>query len=80
MTSQLRKGKKLVGIKQSRRAIKNNEAATVYIAEDAEQRIKAPFFELCAEMSVNVIDVPTMRELGEACGIDVGAAVAVLLK
>lgn len=80
MPSRLHTGKKLVGVKQSRRAIKNGEAAVVYIAEDAELRIKAPICDMCSQMQIELVHIDSMTQLGQFCGIDVGAAVAVLLK
>jgi len=35
---------------------------------------------LCAQRGIPVTAVPTMKQLGEACGISVGSAVAALLK
>ena len=71
---------KTVGIKQTRRAIREGKAARVFLASDAEERIRQPLLELCAESGVPVEPVGTMEALGEACGIDIGAAVAALLK
>ena len=80
MLSKLKMGKKLVGLNQCRKAVKDNNAAVVFIAEDTEQRIKLSLLELCSANNVETVSVPTMRELGEACGIAVGAAAAVLIK
>ena len=52
---------------------------SVLIAQDAEERIVAPLVELCERSSVAVTYVDSMKELGSACGIDVGAAVVALL-
>ncbi len=78
--SRLKSGKKLVGINQCLKAVKNGSALTVFLAEDAENRIKLSLSELCRTQNVEVVSVSTMKELGEACGIEVGAAAAVLLK
>lgn len=75
MLSQLKTLNKVVGVKQSKKVIKDGSAKTVFIAADAETRVKKPVAELCREMQVEVIEVPTMEELGKACGIDVGAAI-----
>ena len=50
------------------------------MADDAEQRVIRPIRELCDEMNVPLSEIPTMMELGDAAGIDVGAAVVTLLK
>lgn len=80
MFSQLRTGSKVVGIKQSRRAILEDKAACVFFAQDADPHVTAPLLALCQEKAVVVETVDSMKELGAACGISVGAAVAVLLK
>lgn len=70
---------KVVGTKQTTKAIDKGKALAVFIAEDAENRIKEPLLEKCKEKSIKVINVNTMKKLGEACGISVGAAAAALL-
>ena len=56
-------------------------AASCYcaIADDAEQRVIRPIADLCRQMNVPLTEVPTMAELGDAAGIDVGAAVVTIL-
>lgn len=80
MLSQLAAAAKVVGVKQSRKAIRDGKAQRVYIALDAEQRVLRPICDLCREMSVPVEEVATMDELGKASRIDVGAAVVTVLK
>ena len=80
MLLELQKGKKTVGRKQSQRAILEGKAETVYIAEDAEGRIREETESLCRAHGVPVVSVDTMEHLGHACGIQVGAAVAALIK
>ena len=80
MQASLEPGKRIVGLKQSRKAIADGTAALAYIAEDAEERIIAPLLDICRERGVPVRPVATMAELGRLCGIAVGAAVVVLLK
>lgn len=80
MLSQLSQAAKVVGVKQSKKAIRDGNAQTVFVADDAEQRVIRPIRELCSEMQVELVEVPTMVELGDAAGIDVGAAVVTILK
>ena len=80
MPHKLREGEKLIGVKQSSRAIKEGRAGTCYIAEDASEKVTGPIVALCTETGTTLVRVPTMAELGDACGIKVGSAVAVLLK
>ena len=80
MISKLKTDAKVVGIKQSRRAIQEGKAACVFLADDADPCVTEPLESLSAEHQVPVEHVSAMRTLGSACGISVGAAVAVLLK
>ena len=80
MLLELQNGKKTVGRKQSQRAILDGKAQTVYLAANADERIRQETEQLCLEAGVPVISVETMESLGRACGIQVGAAVAALLK
>lgn len=71
---------KTVGLKQTQRAMEKGLARCVYIAEDAEKHILRPILDWCADQNVKLVKVPTMRELGKACGIEVGTAVAAILE
>ena len=79
MLSELLSAQKVIGVKQSRKAVRDGSAQAVYVALDAETRVIRPIRELCEEMNVPVNEVETMAALGEAVGIDVGAAVVTLL-
>ncbi|KJS22818.1 MAG: hypothetical protein VR72_04455 [Clostridiaceae bacterium BRH_c20a] len=70
---------KVIGIKQTTKALQKNEAAVLYIAKDAENRVTEPLETLAKEKGVQIIKVPSMRELGKAFGIEVGAATAAIL-
>ncbi|ADL06904.1 L7Ae/L30e/S12e/Gadd45 family ribosomal protein [Thermosediminibacter oceani] len=71
--------KKTVGTKQTLKAVERDQAAVVFIAQDAEEHVVSGLKELCQQKGVEVVPVATMKELGEACGIDVGAASAAIL-
>ena len=71
------KGKRMVvGTKQLRKALTNGRAKRVYLAENADPAITEPLEALCRERSVACVWVPSKSELGQACGIEVGAAAA----
>lgn len=69
-----------VGIKQSSRAISEGKAKLVYLAKDADASIVEKILGLAQENDVQVELVESMKALGRACKIDVGAATAVILK
>lgn len=68
-----------VGVKQTLRALEKESVLRVYVAKDAESHVIRPVLDLCRNKGVAVQEIPTMVELGKACGIEVGAAVAALL-
>lgn len=80
MLEQLKTAKFVVGVKQTKKAVKEGLAQTVLLADDAEQRVIRPIIDLCSQTGTNVVTVPSMRELGIACGIEVGAATAAIIE
>lgn len=70
---------KTVGLKQTQRALEKGLVRRLFIAQDAEPHVLRPVVEWCINHTVECIEVPTMKELGKACGIEVGTAVASLL-
>ena len=80
MLSELHTALKVIGVKQSKKAIRDGAAAEVYVALDAEKRVVGPVYELCSETGTKVTEITTMAELGDAVGIDVGASVVTVLR
>lgn len=72
--------KKVVGLKQSLKNIEKGLAHVVFLAKDAEEKIRRPILEVCQAQNVPVVEVQSMTELGKASGIQIGTAVAVILK
>ena len=79
MISELASQEKVIGVKQSRKAIREGRAKQVYLACDADPAIVDPVAESCAVAGIPVEQSHTMAQLGRACGIDVGTAAAALL-
>lgn len=71
---------KTIGLKQTQRALEKGIVNRLFIAKDAEPHVLRPVVEWCATHNVERIEVPTMKELGRACGIEVGTAVAAILQ
>lgn len=80
MISEADKAKLAVGFKQVVRAVKEDKAAKVFLADDCESKISVPVEQSASEKGVQVFYIHTMKELGELCGIDVGSSCAVVLK
>ena len=66
----------VAGAKQLRKAIRSGRATCVYVAENADPAITEPIIALCKCHSISYAWVPSMTDLGHACGIDVGATAA----
>lgn len=80
MLNELRSANKVVGAKQAKRALNDGRARKVFLALDADPRVTGPLAQLAMERGVPVEETPAMKELGAACGIAVGSAVAVLVE
>lgn len=80
MLLKLKTGNKYVGAKQVKRALNLHEVEAVFIAMDADKKVTDEIIQICKEKHVEVIHIKNMKELGDACCIDVNAATAALLK
>ena len=70
----------LIGTKQTVKAIHHNQIAKVFVAADADTHITAKVVEAAENRQVPLEIVDSMKQLGRACGIDVGAATVAILK
>ena len=70
---------KTVGLKQTQRALEKGLVRRLFVAKDTEPHVLRSVAEWCVSHDVERIEVPTMKELGKACGIEVGTAVAAIL-
>ena len=78
---ELRKTKfRVVGTGEVIKALKMGKASGVFVAKDATQSVVEPVLKLCKENNAEVWQTLSMKELGAACGIQVGAAAVALLK
>lgn len=71
---------KVIGAKQTLKHLERGDAELIYVAGDAEERVLMPIRRIAAEKGVPVVEAGSMRDLGRACGIEVGAATAAVLK
>ena len=79
MLTELASQEKVIGVKQSRKAVREGRAKRVYLACDADPAITDPVAESCRRAGIPVEAAHTMAQLGRACGIAVGAAVVTVL-
>lgn len=71
---------KTVGLNQTLKALEEGKIARVYLAEDAEDKIRTKVTLSCMKEDVEIISIESMKLLGKACGIDVKSAVCGILK
>ncbi|MDY6826458.1 MAG: ribosomal L7Ae/L30e/S12e/Gadd45 family protein [Bacillota bacterium] len=69
---------KVVGTKQTIKALEKGAVSHVFIARDAEDRVVQPILALCEDRKIEPYYVDTMNELGKMCGIKVKAAAAAI--
>ncbi|GKS14427.1 ribosomal L7Ae/L30e/S12e/Gadd45 family protein [Paenibacillus chitinolyticus] len=68
-----------VGTKQATKSVELGQALEVIVAKDADPRMTTKIVNLCSKSGVEVTYVDSMKLLGKACGIEVGAAVAAIV-
>lgn len=80
MLNELKTAKKVVGVKQLRKALSNGLVSDVFLAKNADPAMTEPIAALCEAAGIHVEWISTMQELGSSCGIAVGAAAAGILR
>lgn len=76
MRNDLERPSKVVGVKQVRRALANGTVQRLYLARDADPHLTRALEEQAGHQGVETVWAESMRELGRACGVAVGAAAA----
>jgi len=71
--------RKVIGSKQTLKAIERNQARVVYLARNAERHVLDPIIQACSAKSVPVVYAESMQVLGKACGIEVGCAATAIV-
>jgi large subunit ribosomal protein L7A len=72
---------KVIGLKQTLRAIQQGQVKVIYMADDLDDHILLKITELCRDTGIPLIPVRlNQKEFGRLCQIEVGAAVVALLK
>lgn len=76
----VKQAKKLsIGAKQATKAIEQGQVTEVFVAQDADPRVTAKATSLSNTLGIKVTYVDSMKQLGKACGIDVGAAIVAVM-
>ncbi|MCY8057038.1 50S ribosomal protein L7ae-like protein [Bacillus inaquosorum] len=70
----------IIGTKQTVKALKRGSVKEVVVAKDADPILTSSVVSLADDQGISVLMVESMKKLGKACGIEVGAAaVAIIL-
>ena len=77
--TELASQEKVIGVKQSRKAVREGRAKRGYLACDADPAITEPVAVSCEAAGIPVETEHTMAQLGRACRITVGASVVAVL-
>ena len=72
--------KKVIGIKQCTKLLKSDEGKVLYVAKDANAKLISPIIQLAKEKNINIVEISTMKELGEISGIDVKSSTVLILE
>ncbi|MFJ5763265.1 50S ribosomal protein L7ae-like protein [Neobacillus sp. NPDC093182] len=70
----------VIGTKQTVKVLKDGHSCELIIASDAETNVTASVVKLAQEMNIPIIYVDSMKKLGKACGIEVGASTVVIIR
>ena len=80
MLERLKNADKVVGTRRLLRAILAGEIEEAYVARDADLFIYRQVRDACNKMNVRMVEVDSMKLLGEACGVEVKTASAGIRK
>ncbi|MEH7117720.1 50S ribosomal protein L7ae-like protein [Neobacillus vireti] len=69
-----------IGTKQTVKALKDENVQEILVASDAEPRLTTKLVEEALLMNIPVHYVDSMKKLGKACGIEVGAAAVAIIR
>lgn len=75
----LQQGSKVVGTKQTMKALQSQQVLKLFVAQDAQEAQVKPLVELAVSRSIPIVYVPSMTELGKACDVEVRTATAALI-
>ncbi|MDN3019647.1 50S ribosomal protein L7ae-like protein [Paenibacillus sp. BSR1-1] len=70
----------IIGTKQTVKALKEGKVQEIFVAADAEPKVTGKIVEEALGLNVPVQYVDSMKKLGKACGIEVGAAAVAIIR
>lgn len=76
----LQANKVIIGTKQTVRALKDGKVQELVVAADADPKVTTKMIRQAQELSIPILYVDSMKKLGRACGIEVGAAAVAIIR
>jgi large subunit ribosomal protein L7A len=70
----------VIGTKQTVKALKEDKIREIVIAGDAEAKVTAQVVNEALRVNVPILYVDSMKKLGKACGIEVGASTVAIIR
>ena len=70
----------IIGTNQTVKALKEGRVQKLIIASDAEPKVTALVVDVAQELHVPILYVDSMKKLGKACGIQVGASTVAIIR
>lgn len=75
----LQASKIVIGTKQAAKALKQGIVKDVVVALDVDPNVTAKLISQAGELNIPVLQVDSMKKLGKACGIEVGASAVAII-
>ncbi|MBL4954552.1 50S ribosomal protein L7ae-like protein [Neobacillus sp. YIM B02564] len=76
----LQAGKFIIGTKQTVKALQEGIVRELIIASDADHKVVAKAVNEAKERNIPIYYVDSMKKLGKACKIEVGAAAVAIIR
>jgi large subunit ribosomal protein L7A len=76
----LQANKVIIGTKQTAKALKEGNVSELVVAKDADPNVTGKLIKQAHEINVPVLHVDSMKKLGKACRIEVGAAAVAIIR
>jgi large subunit ribosomal protein L7A len=70
----------VIGTKQTVKALKDGNVRELIIANDADAKVTAVVVKEALDINVPILYVDSMKKLGKACGIEVGASTVAIIR
>jgi len=70
----------IIGTKQTVKALREGKVHELFIATDAEAKVTQPAVNEAERLNIPILYVDSMKKLGKACGIEVGAAAVAIIR